>query len=283
VAGARLDEITTQGFTLPAPGARIIHADIDPSVPGAAMPADLALTADARSLLRQLCDAAPERNQTGRSWELSHGAYLTASTPRRRPAAGGLDPAAVIESMLRILPADTIVTNDAGNFSAFLHLYWRYNEPLTQLGPANGAMGYGVPAGVAAALAAPGRTVAAVCGDGGFLMTGLEVETAVRLGARLIVVVMRNGQYGTIAMHQLRETGRMSAVTIGEVDIAGLATSLGATGVTVERESDLDRAFAEARQRAGVTVLDIRTDPDLTTPALRLSDLHGQSATDDRN
>jgi acetolactate synthase I/II/III large subunit len=296
VVGARLDEITTQGFTLPAPGTRIIHADTDPSVPGAAMPADLALTADARPLLRQLCDAAAgpyeagpyeagpdEAERPGRSWELAHGAYLTAATPRRRPAAGGLDPAAVIESMLRTLPADTIVTNDAGNFSAFLHLYWRYNEPLTQLGPANGAMGYAVPSGVAAALAAPGRTVAAVCGDGGFLMTGQEVETAVRLGARLIVVVMRNGQYGTIAMHQLRHTGRMSAVSIGEVDIAGLATSLGATGVAVEREMDLDRAFSEARQRAGVTVLDIRTDPDLTTPALRLSDLRSQSAAEHRD
>lgn len=291
VVGARLDEITTQGFTLPASGTRIIHADIDPSVPGAAMPADLALTADARPLLRQLCDAAAwpyeagsdEAERPGRSWELAHGAYLTAATPRRRPAAGGLDPAAVIESMLRTLPADTIVTNDAGNFSAFLHLYWRYNEPLTQLAPANGAMGYAVPSGVAAALAAPGRTVAAVCGDGGFLMTGQEVETAVRLGARLIVVVMRNGQYGTIAMHQLRHTGRMSAVTIGEVDIAGLATSLGATGVAVEREMDLDRAFSEARQRAGVTVLDIRTDPDLTTPSLRLSDLRGRSAAEHRD
>jgi len=291
VVGARLDEITTQGFTLPAPGARIIHADTDPSVPGAAMPADLALTADARPLLRQLCDATAgpyeagpdEAERPGRSWELAHGAYLTAATPRRRPAAGGLDPAAVIESMLRTLPADTIVTNDAGNFSAFLHLYWRYNEPLTQLAPANGAMGYAVPSGVAAALAAPGRTVAAVCGDGGFLMTGQEVETAVRLGARLIVVVMRNGQYGTIAMHQLRHTGRMSAVSIGEVDIAGLATSLGATGVAVEREMDLDRAFSEARQRAGVTVLDIRTDPDLTTPALRLSDLRSQSAAEHRD
>jgi acetolactate synthase-1/2/3 large subunit len=286
VAGARLDEITTQGFTLPRPGTRIIHADTDPSVPGAAMPADLALTADARPLLRQLCDAAAGRDEAeraGRSWERAHGAYLTAATPRRRPAAGGLDPAAVIESMLRTLPADTIVTNDAGNFSGFLHLYWRYNEPLTQLAPANGAMGYAVPAGVAAALAAPGRTVVAVCGDGGFLMTGLEVETAVRLDARLIVVVMRNGQYGTIAMHQMRELGRMSAVTIGEVDIAGLATSLGATGVAVERETDLDRALSEARQRAGVTVLDIRTDPDLTTPALRLSDLRGQSAAEHGN
>jgi acetolactate synthase-1/2/3 large subunit len=296
VVGARLDEITTQGFTLPAPGTRIIHADTDPSVPGAAMPADLALTADARPLLRQLCGAAAgpdeghpyeagpnEAARPGRNWELAHGAYLTAATPRRRPAADGLDPAAVIESMLRTLPADTIVTNDAGNFSAFLHLYWRYNEPLTQLAPANGAMGYAVPSGVAAALAAPGRTVAAVCGDGGFLMTGQEIETAVRLGARLIVVVMRNGQYGTIAMHQLRQTGRMSAVTIGEVDIAGLATSLGATGVAVEREPDLDRAFSEAGQRDGVTVLDIRTDPDLTTPALRLSDLRGQSAAEHRD
>ena len=94
---------------------------------------------------------------------------------------------------------------------------------------------------------------------------------------------MRNGQYGTIAMHQLRQTGRMSAVTIGEVDIAGLATSLGAAGVPVGREADLDRAFTEARQRAGVTVLDIRTDPELTTPALRLSDLRDQSAADRRD
>jgi acetolactate synthase-1/2/3 large subunit len=283
VVGARLDEITTQGFTLPVPGTRIIHADTDPSVPGAAMPADLALTADARPLLRQLCDAAAGREVARRSWEAAHGVYLTAATPRRRPAADGLDPAAVIESMLRTLPADTVITNDAGNFSAFLHLYWRYDEPLTQLAPANGAMGYAVPAGVAAALAAPGRTVVAVCGDGGFLMTGLEVETAVRMGARLIVVVMRNGQYGTIAMHQLRQTGRMSAVTIGEVDIAGLATSLGATGVPVGREADLDRAFTEARQRAGVTVLDIRTDPELTTPALRLSDMRDQPAAERRD
>jgi acetolactate synthase-1/2/3 large subunit len=291
VVGARLDEITTQGFTLPLPATRIIHADVDPSVPGAAMPADLALTADARPLLRQLSDAAAKRDEAGhdgagragRSWAQAHDAYLTAATPRRRPATGGLDPAAVIESMLRTLPADTIVTNDAGNFSGFLHLYWRFNEPLTQLAPANGAMGYGVPAGVAAALAAPGRTVAAVCGDGGFLMSGQEVETAVRTGGRLIVVVMRNGQYGTIAMHQMRQHGRMSAVTIGEVDIAGVATSLGATGVAVEREADLDRAFSEARERAGVTVLDIRTDPELTTPALRLSDLRGQSAAEHRN
>src|ERR1700761_2690811 len=179
VAGARLDEITTQGFTLPGPGARIIHADVDPSVPGATMPADLALAAGARPLLRQLCDAGPERNETGQRWEVAHGAYLTAATPRRRPAAVGVDPAAVIESMGRMLSADTIVTNDAGNFSAFLHLYWHFNEPLTQLGPANGAMGYAVPAGVAAALAAPDRTVVAVCGDGGFLMTGLGGGAAV--------------------------------------------------------------------------------------------------------
>src|ERR1700748_1051072 len=139
----------------------------------------------------------------GARWPGGAGKRPTASiSPRRLRAAGqppeGLDPAAVIESMLRTLPADTIITNDAGNFSAFLHLYWRYDEPLMQLAPANGAMGYGVPAGVAAALAAPGRTVAAVCGDGGFLMTGLEVETAVRMGARLIVSVMRNRQSGSI-------------------------------------------------------------------------------------
>src|SRR5262249_8646074 len=190
---------------------------------------------------------------------------LAASPPERRDPAVGVGPAAVMESMRKHLSADSIITNDAGNFSVFLHACWRYTAPNSQLAPASGAMGYGIPAGVAAAVATSDlRTVVAVAGDGGFLMSGQEVETAVRYGLNLIVVVFRNGMYGTIAMHQLKNLGRVAGVAIGDVDIAMFARSLGAHGVTVEREDQLDPAFTEAVQRGGVSVIDIQVDPDLT-------------------
>jgi acetolactate synthase-1/2/3 large subunit len=106
--------------------------------------------------------------------------------------------------MGRQLPGDVVLANDAGNFSVFCHRYWRFDHPSTQLGPVSGAMGYGVPAAIGAALAEPGRRVVALAGDGGFLMTGQELETAARVGVPVLVVVFQNGLYGTIAMHQAR-------------------------------------------------------------------------------
>ncbi len=175
--------------------------------------------------------------------------------------------------MREVLPADSIVTNDAGNFSVFLHRYWRYDHARTQLAATNGAMGYGVPAAVAAKLAAPERTVVACCGDGGFLMTGQEIETAVRYGAPMVVIVFRNGMHGTIAMHQAREMGRTAGTEIGPVDLAGFARSLGASGRTVRDPGDLAPALEEALAAGTVALVDVVTDPDLINPSARLSDL----------
>jgi acetolactate synthase I/II/III large subunit len=170
-----------------------------------------------------------------------------------------------------------LLTNDAGNFSIFIHRYWRYNHPDTQLASTNGAMGYGVPAAVAAKLAAPDRTVVACCGDGGFLMTGQEMETAVRYGAPITVVVFRNGLQGTIAMHQKRDLGRTAGIEIGEVDLAGYARSLGAEGHTVRDPDELAPALQAAAASDAVSLVDVVTDPDVISPTARLSELTAET------
>jgi acetolactate synthase-1/2/3 large subunit len=171
------------------------------------------------------------------------------------------------------LPEDAVLANDAGNFSVFLHRYWRHDHPRTQVAAANGAMGYGVPGAVGAKLAAPERTVMALCGDGGFLMTGQEIETAVRYGVGITVVVFRNGMHGTIAMHQARDVGRTAGSEIGPVDLAGFARSLGAEGYTVTDPEDLEGTLRDAVADEGVSLVDVVTDPDLISPTARLSEL----------
>ncbi|MCU1439294.1 MAG: thiamine pyrophosphate-binding protein [Rhodoglobus sp.] len=271
VLGSRLDEVTTQSFTLPNAGARVVHVGTDDSVMGVSMHSDWSIVGDVGDLLNRL--EGGSFNRVTRDWSDAHQAALNASTPRRRTAANGLDPAAILEIMREQLPSDTIVASDAGNFSVFLHSYWPYGGAHTQLAPISGAMGYAVPAGVAAALARPDRPVIAVAGDGGFMMSGMEIETAVRYGAALTILVFRNGLYGTIAMHQRREIGRTAGIDIGVVDIAKLAEALGAVGVTVADESTLRTELERAMAFPGVTVLDIITDPDLITPSARLSEI----------
>ena len=272
VVGCRLSEVTTQSYSLPRGDQAVIQVDVDPEEVGATVPAEIGMVCDARSALAAFgAQAPPDRAE--RDWAEAHGAYLAASTVPQPRSAGGIDPSQVVEAMLETLPADSLLTNDAGNFSVFLHRYWRFNHPDSQLASTNGAMGYGVPAAVAAKLAAPDRTVLACCGDGGFLMTGQEIETAVRYGVPITVVVFRNGLQGTIAMHQQRDLGRMAGVEIGEVDLAGFARSLGAEGHTVREPEDLAPALRAAASSDAVTLLDVVTDPDVISPSTKLSDL----------
>jgi acetolactate synthase-1/2/3 large subunit len=134
-------------------------------------------------------------------------------------------------------------------------------------------MGYGVPGAVGAKISSPQSTVVALCGDGGFLMTGQEIETAVRYGVGITVVVFRNGLHGTIAMHQARDVGRTAGSDIGPVDLAGFARSLGAEGFTVTDTHDLEPALRDAVAHEGVALVDVATDPDLISPTARLSEL----------
>ncbi|CAA9408070.1 Thiamine pyrophosphate-requiring enzymes [uncultured Rubrobacteraceae bacterium] len=272
VIGCRLSEVTTQGYRLPCGDQAVIQVDIDPAEVGATVPTEVGMVSDAGAALAAFGAQAPSQPPS-RNWAGAHGAYLESSTIPPVRASEGIDPSQVVGAMLKTLPGDALLTNDAGNFSIFIHRYWRHNHPGTQLAPTNGAMGYGVPAAVAAKLAAPDRTVVACCGDGGFLMTGQEMETAVRYGAPITVVVFRNGLQGTIALHQKRDLGRMSGVEIGEVDLAGYARSLGAEGHTVRDPDDLAPALEAALASDTVSLLDVVTDPDVISPTVRLSEL----------
>jgi acetolactate synthase-1/2/3 large subunit len=235
------------------------------------------LVADARAALSALVTQGPSPGPT-REWSAAHRAYLDSSSIPAERTTSGIDPSRVVAALGEVLPDDAVLANDAGNFAGFLHRYWRYNHPRTQLAPANGAMGYGVPAAVAAKLAAPERSVVAVAGDGGFLMTGQELETAVRYGAAILVVVFRNGMHGTIAMHQARELGRTAGTEIGDVDLASYARSLGAEGYTVRDPDELVPALKGALASEAVALVDVVTDPDIISPSARLSELAGNEA-----
>jgi acetolactate synthase I/II/III large subunit len=275
VVGCRLDEVTTQSYKLPRRDQAVIQVDVDPGEIGAAIPVEHGFVADPHAALTSFVAQAPS-SKPGRDWSAAHQAYLDSSSIPASRTADGIDPTQVIASFKEVLPEDALFTNDAGNFSGFLHRYWRYNHPRTQLAPANGAMGYGVPAAVAAKLAAPDRCVVALAGDGGFLMSGQEIETAVRYGAPILVVVFRNGLHGTIAMHQAQEMGRTAGVEIADVDLAGYARSLGAVGYTVRDPEDLVSTFEEALASDTVTLVDVVTDADLITPTSRLSEMAGK-------
>ena len=276
VVGCRLSEVTTQSYSLPRGDQAVIQIDVDPDEVGATVPAEVGLISDAGKALAAVAEQAPS-SPPARDWAEGHRAYLDSSTIPPDRAREGIHPARVVGAMREALPEDALLTNDAGNFSVFIHRYWRYNHPGTQLASTNGAMGYGVPAAVAAKLAAPERTVVACCGDGGFLMTGQEIETAVRYGAAITVVVFRNRLHGTIAMHQKQVLGRTAGVEIGEVDLAGYARSLGAEGHTVRDPDALAPAMEAALASDTVTLLDVVTDPDIISPSTTLSEIARES------
>ncbi|MBM7786782.1 thiamine pyrophosphate-dependent enzyme [Tenggerimyces flavus] len=266
VAGTRLDAITSQDYAVPRPEQRLVMVGRELPLPRHEGPATV-LDVDATAVLGRLTKGA------SREWTAGHEAAVRAGEVGDVATEVGVHPAQVVRTLRGLVPDDTVVTNDAGNFSAFYHRYWKFAGPHRQLGPCNGAMGYAVPAAVAAKLSRPHSTVVAFVGDGGVLMTGQEIETAVRLDAPIVVVVFRNGLYGTIAMHQAREHGRLAAVDIGELDLAQWARGLGAIGLTLDRPSDTENVLRTALACGRPCVVDVRTDPDVIAPNRRLSEL----------
>ena len=177
-----------------------------------------------------------------------------------------------VAAMRERLPADTIICNGAGNFSGWWHRYWRYAGPGCQLAPTAGAMGYGVPAAVAASLRHPDRVVVALAGDGDFLMNGQELATAIQHRASMLVVVVDNGAYGTIRMHQEREfPGRVSGTALRNPDFAALARAYGCWAETVERTDEFAPALERSMAQGGVRLLHIKTDVEVITAGTTLS------------
>jgi acetolactate synthase-1/2/3 large subunit len=268
--GTRLGEMTTFWYAVPAAESTLIHADTDPLVLGGRRWPDLPIVSDARLFFDALVTAAARHpigpsTRARRSQEIGQlrTEWEARTTPRVVRRDKGVDQQAVVAHLRALMAPETIVTCDAGNFTKWPARYMRWNEPGTFLAPTSGAMGYAVPAAVAAKLARPERPVLALVGDGGMLMTGPEVETAVREETPFVIVVFDNEQYGTIrAHHELTHPGRSAATKLGPVDFARLADSLGADGYTVRDEADFPIAFTDATQSGRVAVIHVHVDPE---------------------
>lgn len=269
VLGCRLNEIASYGWTVPAPGARWAHVDLEPlgSRGGLGGPT-VALAADARTFVREArrllggaaLDAASVDARRARNAE-DRAAYEAARVVDDEPWGGpGVHPGRVVAALGRALPPDAIVTTDAGHFGGWAARGLWMRRPGTFLGPTSGAMGYGLPAAIAASLAAPGRPVVALVGDGGIGMSVAELETAVREGARPIVLVFDNARYGTIWDHQRRRGLTPVATDLGPVDWAAVAAGFGATGVRVETDDDFEPALRAALASRAPTVLHLVVD-----------------------
>lgn len=261
VVGARLGEATTDGYTLITPdhpGQTVIHVHPDPEELGRVYHPDLAICADMAEFAEAAalwCDDVIPFD----AGEQAHAEWLEWTTAK--PAAYPLDMAACVTAMRDALPDDSFICNGAGNFSGWWHRYWHYNGFPCQLAPTSGAMGYGVPAAVAAARRFPDRTVVALAGDGDFLMNGQELATAAQYGCDLLVVLVDNGAYGTIRMHQEREfPTRVSATTLANPDFAALARAYGGWAERVETTAQFTAALAEAQTRKGLRLLHLVID-----------------------
>lgn len=270
VVGPRLGEATTDGYTLVTPdhpGQRLVHVHPDANELGMTYRTDLAICAGMAEFAEALLAVDGPAHPTAAEARTDYEAWTT-PTPRDGVA---LDLGPCVSAMRERLPADTIICNGAGNFSGWWHRYWRYAGPGTQLAPTSGAMGYGVPAAVAASLRRPERTVVAVAGDGDFLMNGQELATAVQHGASLLVIVVDNGAYGTIRMHQEREfPRRVSATRLSNPDFAALARAYGCWSETVEATADFAPALDRAMAQGGVRLLHLKTDVEVITAATTL-------------
>jgi acetolactate synthase-1/2/3 large subunit len=279
VIGARLGEMTASGYSLveaPVPRQTLVHVHSGAEELGRVYRPELPINAGYPQFVEALSQirvgAATWKEQTA----AARNDYLEWSEPR--PMPGSVQYGQVIRWLSERLPEDTIVAGGAGNFASWLHRHFRYKGFRTQLGPTNGSMGYGYPAAVAAKLAAPSRDVLAVCGDGDFLMNGQEIATAAQYGAAFVALVVNNGLYGTIRMHQEREyPGRVFGTELKNPDFAAYARAFGGHGETVERTEDFAGAYERAAASGKPALIELRIDPDAITPATTLTAIREKS------
>jgi acetolactate synthase-1/2/3 large subunit len=274
--GPRLGEATTDGYTLITPehpGQTLVHVHPDPNELGRVYVTDLPICADMGEFAEMIdgwVDPDLVRFSLG---EEAHAQWLEWSEPMPRQNVR-LDLGPCVAAMRDRLPENSIICNGAGNFSGWWHRYWRYGPMPTQLAPTSGTMGYGLPAAVAAALRFKDRPVVCVAGDGDFLMNGQELATAAQYRANLLVVLVDNGAFGTIRMHQEREyPERISATELQNPDFAALARAFGSWAQTVETTEQFVPALEEAMARTGIRLLHCKTDVEEISNATTISRL----------
>jgi acetolactate synthase-1/2/3 large subunit len=274
--GARIGEITSQSYSLlgiPEPGKVLIHVHAAAEELGRVFRPTLAIQSGMPEFAAAAAALTPVGAGRWSRWrEGARTEYEAGLVPS--PSGGPLDLGIIMEWLRDRLPDDAVITSDAGNFSGWPNRFLQYRRPGRQLGPTSGAMGYGVPAAVAAKLVHPDRLVVGFCGDGGFMMTGQELATAMLEGTGPIILVFNNAMYGTIRMHQERRfPGRVVGTALQNPDFTALARAYGAFGASVTRTEEFAPAFEEAVSRKGPAIIELRTDPELITTRTTLSDI----------
>jgi len=278
VIGARLGEMTTGGFNLidiPNPAQRLIHVHPGAEELGHIYQPELAINASTDSFVAALAAAKFTLNDTTgavTTVAAAHQDYLDWNSSIRVDADVQLSD--IIHSVRKHSAKNTIVCNGAGNNSGWLHRFFRYREYKTQLAPTSGTMGYGVPAAIAAKLRYPDRCVVAFAGDGDFMMNGQELATAMQYQANIIIVVVNNGIYATIRMHQEREyPHRVIGTDMINPDFVALAQAYGAHGELVVKTDDFEAAFARSKAAGKPALIEVRLDPDILTPTTTVTSL----------
>lgn len=274
--GTRLGEAATDGYkhlSVPRPEQKLVHAYMGAEELGRVYQADLPINAGMPAFAAAARALEPvDSSEWAADTEAAHREYLDYSKPVPNP--GALQLAEIIATLREQLPPETIVCNGAGNYSGWVHRFWRFRRYGTQLAPTSGSMGYGVPAAVAATIVYPDRPVLSFSGDGCFLMNGQEIATAMHYGLKPIFFVINNGMYGTIRMHQEREyPARVSGTMLTNPDFAALGRAYGLHSQMVERTEDFADAFVRARNAGRAALIELRLDPEAISTRISLSKL----------
>ncbi len=272
--GARLGEMTTGGYTLfesPIPRQRLIHVHAGAEELGRVYQAELMVNSTVSAFARAIA-AMPRVTKASIDVRTTEARREYSEWQDRRETPGAVQMWDVMQHLKSVLPRDAILTNGAGNYASWVHRFYRYGGFRTQLAPTSGAMGYGVPAAIAAKAVYPQRTVVCFAGDGCFLMTGQELATVMQYQLNVIFIVVNNGMYGTIRMHQEREfPGHVHGTALVNPDFAAFAKSFGAYGEVVEKTSEFAAAFERAIKAARPALIEVRIDAEAITPNATLS------------
>ncbi len=273
--GARLSEAATQGYALfdPAGATKIVHVYPDQAEIGRVFRVALGIAGDVNAFARAAAGLAPKRPAAWAEWTKSLRALREAG---REPPAyeGALNLGRVMRELETLAAPDAIFTCDAGNFATWAPRFMNFTDGQRFIGPTNGAMGYGVPAGVGAAIAFPGRQVVVFVGDGGMLMTGQEIATAFHHGAAPIVLVFNNAMYGTIRMYQERTyPGRVAGTALTNPDFARFMESFGGHGEVVQATEEFAPAFRRAAASGKPALIELRVNPEQITSRATITQL----------
>jgi acetolactate synthase I/II/III large subunit len=279
--GARIGEITSQSYSLlgiPDPGKVLIHVHAAAEELGRVFRPTLAIQSGMPQFAAASAALDPVTPARWSQWRAAARSEYEAVLVPSVAGGGALDLGNVMGWLRDRLPDDAIVTSDAGNFSGWPNRFLQYRRPGRQLGPTSGAMGYGVPAAVAAKLVYPDRMVVGFCGDGGFMMTGQELLTSALEGAGPIILVFNNAMYGTIRMHQERRfPERVIGTALRNPDFVGLAKSYGIYGAEVRKIEEFAPAFEQAAACTSGALIELKVDPEMITTRTTLSEIRRQA------